>query len=373
MNDTEYLLTKMEGVFQIREGRPMSDREKQFAIAAAHDAIDYSHASCDVSRMRTLLKEQPALLDTVGSLALSMAATYFGTLDAVRFLLEQGVRRLYDTQTGVARNYTHEPISGAFEYGNFETLRTLFEAGVTDAGFANLPWIAWPHKTSLLYMSIYRPLEYAEFALAFGADIEEPIPWYGEGGATVLQNAIAPPVGAVMARWHNAERWGQGLRFAEFLLGRGAHYDIYSACGRDDLPRVRSLAAQDPAVIGRRGNVGMTPLHWAVRGNAVSCTQWLLAHAADVEAETETHRTPLHMAAEWGLAEMVWLLAAHGARLDDKDSKGRTPLHRATYMGELETAEILIVLGANINIRNKSGKTALEVARKGCLHLKDAG
>jgi len=57
MNDSEYLLAKMECVFQIRENRQMSKRERQLAIAAAHDATSFSAASCDVSHMRTLLQE----------------------------------------------------------------------------------------------------------------------------------------------------------------------------------------------------------------------------------------------------------------------------------------------------------------------------
>ena len=70
----------------------------------------------------------------------------------------------------------------------------------------------------------------------------------------------------------------------------------------------------------------MIPLHWAVRGNALSCAEWLLSKGADVDAETEAHRTPMHRAAEWNLGEMMWLLAdcgARGARLDPADSNGR--------------------------------------------------
>jgi hypothetical protein len=226
MADSQYLLTKMERAFQMREGRQMTDLERQFAIATAHDAIDDHHASCDVSRMRALLKTQPSLLDTVGPLALSMAATYFGTRDTVVFLLERGVRTLYDCSTGLARKGAHEPISGAFYYGNFQTLKTLFEAGVTDASFANLPWIAWPDKTSLLRMSIYQPLEYARFALKYGADVDEVLPFNEERGNTALQNAVARP------EWFTPERWAQGMRFAEFLLSEGAYYDVFSACGR---------------------------------------------------------------------------------------------------------------------------------------------
>ncbi len=369
MNDSGYLLAKMEGAFQLREGRCMTDRERRFAIASAHDAADECHATCHVARMRSLLREQPSLLDTVGSLALAMACTYHGTHDAVVFLLERGVRTLYDCETGLAGKGNHEAVSGAFYCGNFQTLRTLFEAGVTDASFANLPWISWPHKTTLLRMSIYRPLEYARFALEHGADPDEELPFEEESGRTALQNAVAPPMGGAGLPWHNPERWSQGMRFAEFLLSEGAYYDVLSACGRGDLDRVRTLAAEDPAVIETRGAGALTPLHWAVRGRSLECARWLLRRGADANAESLSGRTALHIAAEWGLADMVWLLTGHGADLDPQDTKGRTPLHRATYLGEVESTEALIVLGADTRLRTRARKTAIELARLGCKYL----
>ena len=134
--------------------------------------------------------------------------------------------------------------------------------------------------------------------------------------------------------------------------------------------RMQALAGEGPGLITRRGNAAMTPLHWAVRGNALSCAEWLLSKGADVDAETEAHRTPMHRAAEWNLGEMMWLLADCGARLDPADSKERTPLHRATYIGQVETAEILIVLGADPDRRNNRGKTPLDIARKDCVYLR---
>ena len=88
MNDTEYLMQKMTRAFEMREGRKFTALEKQFLTAAAHGATGLCHASCDVPRMEALLRERPALLESVGSAALSMAVSYFGTCEAVRFLLD---------------------------------------------------------------------------------------------------------------------------------------------------------------------------------------------------------------------------------------------------------------------------------------------
>ena len=177
-------------------------------------------------------------------------------------------------------------------------------------------------------------------------------------------------MGGAGGPWHNPERWAQGMRFAEFLLSEGAYYDVFSACGRGDLDRLRTLAAEDPPVIETRGAAALTPLHWAARGRSLDCARWLLRKGADANAESLSGRTALHIAAEWGLDDMVWLLAGHGADLNPQDTKGRTPLHRATYLGEVEAAEALIVLGADTRLRTRARKTALELARLGCKYLR---
>ena len=363
MNDTDYLMQKMSRAFEMREGRRFTPLEKQFLTAAAHGATDLCHASCDVPRMKALLREQPALLESVGSVALAMAASYFGTLDAVRFLLERGIREFYDCATGLYRKHQHEPVTKAFYHGNFETLRTVFEAGVSDASVISTSHVGWPANTSLLFWAVGRPVEFTEFALAYGADPEAPFSGNGEGGNTPLQEAAAR---------FGTGGWNPDVADTVLaLLGHGAHFDIFSACGMNDLERVLELAREDSSVVMQRGEMGMTPLHWASRSGSIPCLKWLLRHGAEVDAKTTTDRTPLHLAAERGKVEAVWLLAAHGADLDAQDKKGRTPLHRAAYEGRLEAAEVLIVLGADRRPRTRSGKRPLQVARLDCRHLKE--
>jgi hypothetical protein len=257
----------------------------------------------------------------------------------------------------------------ATRVGRFKTLRALIAAGIADTSVIATSHVGWPGNTSLLFWATYRRLEFAELALEFGADPEAPISGHGERGTTVLQHAVAPPYDGAGAPWPEKEG-GTEVSFAALMLERGAYYDIYSACGRDDLERVRELVADDAEAVMRPGEADMTPLHWAVRAGATRCTKWLLARGADVNAETVTHRTALHLAAEWGRTDMVWLLAGHGADLNVQDTKGRTALHRATYTGEVEAAEALIVLGASTRLETKTGKTALESARFDCKFLK---
>ena len=363
MNDTDYLMQKMSRAFEMREGRQFSPLEKQFLTAAAHGATDLSHASCDVPRMEALLRERPALLESVGSVALAMAASYFGTHDAVLFLLDRGIRVLYDCETGLYRKHQHEPVTKAFYHGNFKTLRTVFEAGVRDASVISTSHVGWPANTSLLFWAVGRPVEYTEFALAYGADPEAPFSGNGERGNTPLQEAAAR---------FGTGRWNPDVAdTVRALLGHGAHYDMFSACGMNDLDRVRELAREETEAVAQRGEADMTPLHWAVRAGSIDCLRWLLRHGAEVDAETSTDRTPLHLASERGNVEAIWLLAEHGADLDTQDRKGRTPLHGAAYEGRLEAAEVLIVLGADRRPTTKSGKRPLQVARLDCRHLKE--
>ncbi|MYI98270.1 MAG: ankyrin repeat domain-containing protein [Gemmatimonadetes bacterium] len=363
MNDTEYLLEKMTRAFEMKEGRKLTSLENQFLRATAHDATDLSHASCDVPRMKALLKESPSLLETVGSVALSMAASYHGTHEAVRFLLDRGIYQFYDCETGLDRKHQHEPVTKAFYHGNFNTLRTVFEAGVTDASVISTSHVGWPANTSLLFWAVGRPVEYTEFALEYGADPEAPFSGNGERGNTPLQEAAAR---------RGTERWNPLVAdTVRALLEHGAFYDIFSACGLNDLERVRELAGKDAKAVTLRGEAEMTPLHWAARAGSTGCVKWLLRNGAEVVAETVTKRTPLHLAAERGQTEPIRLLAEHGASLNVQDKKGRAPLHRATYEGRLEAAEALIELGAATKLESKNGKTPLQVARLDCRKLKE--
>ena len=272
MNDTDYLMQKMARAFEMREGRQFSPLEKQFLTAAAHGATDLCHASCDVPRMEALLRERPALLESVGSVALAMAASYFGTHDAVLFLLDRGIRVLYDCETGLYRKHQHEPVTKAFYHGNFKTLRTIFEAGVRDASVISTSHVGWPANTSLLFWAVGRPVEYTEFALAYGADPEAPFSGNGERGNTPLQEAAArfgtgrwnPDVAdtvLVSARARGALRHVLGLRHerprARARAGpRGCRGRHEEGGGGDDAPALGGAFRLNPlcevAVAARR-------------------------------------------------------------------------------------------------------------------------
>ncbi len=223
MDPAEKVRIRVEAAFERREGRKLTRREREFVAAAAHSASDDSHAECDVPRMKALMKEDSSLVGTVGSLALVPA-----------------VDELYDCQTGMDRGHEYHPIFRAFAKGNQQSLRTLFDAGVSNANVVNAKPRGIPGHATLLYGCIHKPREVADFVLEYGGDPEAEMTGNGERGRTVLQDAVAPPFDGAFAPWHNPKLWSERMEFAEFLLERGAYHDIYSACGRDDLARARS-------------------------------------------------------------------------------------------------------------------------------------
>jgi ankyrin repeat protein len=156
---------------------------------------------------------------------------------------------------------------------------------------------------------------------------------------------------------------------ARVLIEHGTPYDIYSAAGLDDLPRVRKLVTGDAEALSRPGEGGMTPLHWAARNNAGKVTSWLLKRKVDPDEVNLAQRTAMHQAADWNHTDMLWLLAGAGADVDAPDTSGRTPLHRAMFLGRVEAAEVLILLEADTRTGDLSGRTPLDIARQGCLFL----
>ena len=319
---------------------------------------------CDVIRMHRLVQREPSLIASIGARLLKATISVRGCAPAVSFLLDEGAQLDYSP---THYNCLHE----AAWAGCTENLAAVFEFGAADAScVARTVHTGWPDTVSLLYWSVSMP-EQADLLLQYGADPEVPITGNGERGTTVLQHAVAPPFDGAGAPWHNPELLKKTAAVADLLLAHGAKYDIYSACGRDDLQRVQSVVRQDSNLLGRPSEGGMTPLHWAVRGNAARCAKWLLSKGVDVNAKTTSRRSALHMAAEWNHTDMIWLLADAGIDLDSQDTKGRTALHRATYGGQLEATEVLIVLGADHRRTTKNGKTAQQLARFECKFLKE--
>ena len=86
---------------------------------------------------------------------------------------------------------------------------------------------------------------------------------------------------------------------------------------------------------------GATPLHYAMRSDAVGVVRLLLERGADASAQNHDGDTPLHLIARWyghdtqARAEIVALLIEYGADANAANSDGDTPYD---LMGSTEDA-----------------------------------
>lgn len=106
-----------------------------------------------------------------------------------------------------------------------------------------------------------------------------------------------------------------------------------------------------------------TPLHSAVKANAIECVQLLLAEGAEINPEESKGISPLHVAAEMGHLQCMNMLLNIGCNpnltLPDTNN---TALHLAAEGGCSECISLLLQKGANADARNYKGQTALHFA-----------
>ena len=309
---------------------------------------------CDVDRMRALLVEEPSLIETAGPAALAKALQTNGSLPAVELLMRRGVSRL------TLNPFEYNELSEAVSPDNLDGLRAVFDAGFADASYIQEQWAhsGWPAHVGLLFWA-RESVEATRFLLDYGAKaiLDEP----DRGGVTPLQHIVYD--------WHGSRGRKEGaFSTGRLYLERGAYYDLFSACGFDDVERVRELIEENVSCVNACHANGSAPLHWAVRQSSYACAQVLLDSGAEANAVYPSLGwTPLHWATD---LEVIRLLVDHGADINAQDRKGRTALHIATYQSDRALAEGLLALGPDTTLRNRSGKTAFEVARIHCAYLR---
>jgi ankyrin repeat protein len=92
--------------------------------------------------------------------------------------------------------------------------------------------------------------------------------------------------------------------------------------------------------------------------------QSLMDNGADIHHRNRFGELALHRAALTSRVQMIELLVAHGADLNAQSHVGgNTPLHLASLYAMTETVTVLLDLGAEMNIHNAAeGRTPLHVA-----------
>jgi len=137
-------------------------------------------------------------------------------------------------------------------------------------------------------------------------------------------------------------RWKKHHDLAEYLLARGAAYDIFSACFLGDLDSVQSFVGAAPELVDARDPacdfLDVTPLYHAVSSSQVHLAQYLLHQGANPgPAAARLVRS----AADNGVSELVQLLLAHGA--------DATLIGPGKWVKRTDIAKMLLSHGADVN------------------------
>jgi len=121
---------------------------------------------------------------------------------------------------------------------------------------------------------------------------------------------------------------------------------------------------------------GLTPLSWAVRGNAAT-TKVLLMEGADPNRRDKYEQTPLFYAAVHKIPETTRLLVDYKADVNIQDQVGDTAMwyalhemHNSSVLDRVEMCRVLVGLGLKLEIQNNKGETAVDVAKRKSLLVK---
>lgn len=99
---------------------------------------------------------------------------------------------------------------------------------------------------------------------------------------------------------------------------------------------------------------GLTPIHWAIRGDNPATIYRLLAHGAAINQQSQQGVSPLHTASSCD-PEIVSLLLQNGADIHTKDNYGATPLHWAVWAANGPVIQQLLSNGANPTLQDNAG------------------
>ncbi|XP_026853801.2 ankyrin repeat and SOCS box protein 16 [Electrophorus electricus] len=168
----------------------------------------------------------------------------------------------------------------------------------------------------------------------------------------------------------------------EELLFRGAEVDadpggrtaLHDACSGGHHACVKLLLdhGADPDVFAADGNA---PLHLCSTADTYLCVDLLVSSGADVNvAQRDSCLTPLHVACRRGLQEHVEILLAHGANVGAQSREGETPLNAACAGAErpseaaryLRVVQTLLAAGADARTAGRKQHTALHNACGNC-------
>ncbi|EAU85260.2 hypothetical protein CC1G_10046 [Coprinopsis cinerea okayama7 len=133
---------------------------------------------------------------------------------------------------------------------------------------------------------------------------------------------------------------------------------VHSAAQNNQLSLLRTLLAENPALVNSVDVDERTPLHWAASSGSLDVARFLIDQKAEVDKVDNSGWTPLHIAVSAGNYDIVQELIGGGA---DND-KGITPLHYAASKSRIDIGKLLISRGADYNARDNANQLPLHRA-----------
>ncbi|MBQ0052425.1 MAG: ankyrin repeat domain-containing protein [Treponema sp.] len=137
---------------------------------------------------------------------------------------------------------------------------------------------------------------------------------------------------------------------------------LFSAVKGDNPSTINILVEKGVATDSRdnhaRDNLGNTPLHAAVKWNALKAAKTLISLGVDVNAQNLSGKTALCDSCRSAKKEMSILLIQNGADINATDATGRTVLMDAISSMNEQMVKLLLSYGANVQIQEMYGRNA---------------
>ncbi|XP_055955121.1 ankyrin repeat domain-containing protein 17 isoform X1 [Patella vulgata] len=176
-------------------------------------------------------------------------------------------------------------------------------------------------------------------------------------GTRAITEAGENDVGGIRSKF-------DAVAFPEPIDGEGEGESLLSlACSAGYYELAQVLLAMKANVEDRGIKGDCTPLMEAASGGHADIVRLLIAHSADVNAQSSAGNTPLHYAACGGYVEVVKELIKAYSNVEVHNENGHTPLMEAASAGHVEVAKTLLLAGAGINTHsNEFKESALTLA-----------
>ena len=224
-----------------------------------------------------------------------MEATCNGDGATIKTLLEQ------DANLAKAKdNYVHTTaLHCAAHRGYSDIVKSLLDAGAD----VNAKEGNYSQSRPLHWAATGGHLKVVKFLVERGAKLDVRDNW----------NNLTPLGWSIMIYYDHEDcpMGNDRQEIREYLIGKGAQIDIFSAIAVNDRDRVSCLIKSNPEVLKQRLGFALDelqPLHYAIQEGKTEIAQLLIEQGANTQAQTRFGVTPLCMAIRVNNQQLIQLL-----------------------------------------------------------------